>query len=244
MNFIYDPPITAKIKTMKQCVCWHKPTILNQEIDQTKLVLDDGHNELPEFSFLVLGDTDSATEYGRNLQTQIAQQLLTHIDTCSFTLHTGDLVYPFGSSNFYLDKFVKSYQEVFGIRSNFHKNNYEQIIFNQPIFPVPGNHDYYDLPFLPRLIAQLSLPVRRWLKSQFGLTFGWDSSYQGKAYGQILLDCLSQFDKPQELANHLNQHYTAKNQTGNCLRYQPGKFTRLPNRYYTFRYGGIDFFCP
>jgi hypothetical protein len=26
------------------------------------------------------------------------------------------------------------------------------------------------------------------------------------------------------------------------LRYQPSKFTRLPNRYYRFRYGGIDFF--
>ena len=28
-----------------------------------------------------------------------------------------------------------------------------------------------------------------------------------------------------------------------CLNYQSGKFTRLPNRYYTFHYGGIDFFA-
>ncbi len=27
------------------------------------------------------------------------------------------------------------------------------------------------------------------------------------------------------------------------MRYRPGQFTRLPNRYYTFRYGGIDFFA-
>jgi hypothetical protein len=45
------------------------------------------------------------------------------------------------------------------------------------------------------------------------------------------------------LENHLDLHYTAKSHTGVCLRYQPGNFTRLPNRYYTFRYGGIDFFA-
>ena len=243
MKFIYDPSIAAKIHTMKQCVCWQNQIIINQGIDQTQLVLDDHQNELPEFSFLVLGDTDSATESGRRLQAKIAQQLLLHIDSCKFTLHTGDLVYPFGSGEFYLDKFMQLYQNVFG--NNNHDQNHEsnQIIFNQPFFPVLGNHDYYDLSLLPRLISQLSSPVRRWLKSQFGLNFGWDSSYQGKAYGQQFLDCLSQFKKQSELGNYLNQHYTAKTKTGNCLRYQPGKFTRLPNRYYTFQYGGIDFFA-
>jgi hypothetical protein len=47
----------------------------------------------------------------------------------------------------------------------------------------------------------------------------------------------------QMLAEHLDQHYTAKTDSGQCLRYQPGIFTRVPNRYYTFRYGGIDFFA-
>ncbi|MGF1676781.1 MAG: metallophosphoesterase, partial [Rivularia sp. (in: cyanobacteria)] len=51
------------------------------------------------------------------------------------------------------------------------------------------------------------------------------------------------FKLPGELARHLDQHYTAKTDTGRCLRYVPGQFTRLPNRYYTFRYGGIDFFA-
>ncbi|HEY9871791.1 MAG TPA: hypothetical protein V6D12_00020, partial [Candidatus Obscuribacterales bacterium] len=40
-----------------------------------------------------------------------------------------------------------------------------------------------------------------------------------------------------------DRHYTAQTSTGRCLRYEPGSFTRLPNRYYTFRSGGIDFFA-
>ena len=41
----------------------------------------------------------------------------------------------------------------------------------------------------------------------------------------------------------MDKYYTAKTDTRRCLRYLPGQFTRLPNRYYTFRYGGIDFFA-
>jgi hypothetical protein len=45
------------------------------------------------------------------------------------------------------------------------------------------------------------------------------------------------------LRDSLEQNYTAKTETGYCLQYEPGEFTRLPNRYYTFQYGGIDFFA-
>ena len=42
-------------------------------------------------------------------------------------------------------------------------------------------------------------------------------------------------------------HYSAVSDDGQenlpCLNYQPGKFTKLPNRYYSFRYGGVDFFA-
>ena len=50
-------------------------------------------------------------------------------------------------------------------------------------------------------------------------------------------------DTPAKLGQHLDRHYTAETETGRCLNYQPGQFTRLPNRYYTFRSGGIDFFA-
>jgi hypothetical protein len=51
------------------------------------------------------------------------------------------------------------------------------------------------------------------------------------------------FPSSKELGEHLDRHYTAQTDTGRCLRYEPGHFTRLPNRYYTFRSGGIDFFA-
>ena len=54
------------------------------------------------------------------------------------------------------------------------------------------------------------------------------------------MDCLINLE-PNQLRSHLDKHYTANN--GTCLRYVPGEFTRLPNRYYSFRYGGIDFFA-
>nr|MDJ0597141.1 metallophosphoesterase [Pleurocapsa sp. MO_226.B13] len=47
----------------------------------------------------------------------------------------------------------------------------------------------------------------------------------------------------ENLKKHLDTHYTAEFTGDRCLNYQPGKFTRLPNRYYTFRYGGIDCFA-
>ncbi|HIK46905.1 MAG TPA: metallophosphoesterase, partial [Leptolyngbyaceae cyanobacterium M65_K2018_010] len=39
------------------------------------------------------------------------------------------------------------------------------------------------------------------------------------------------------------RHYGPWDGLTQGLRYRPGEFTRLPNRYYTFRYGGIDFFA-
>ncbi|MGL5796362.1 MAG: metallophosphoesterase family protein, partial [Waterburya sp.] len=74
------------------------------------------------------------------------------------------------------------------------------------------------------------------------LDVGWHGSYQGEAYARAFLDYLIDKDKL-SLERHLDNHYIANHQGEKCLQYQPGKFTRLPNRYYTFRYGGIDFFA-
>ncbi|NEP17755.1 MAG: metallophosphoesterase, partial [Leptolyngbya sp. SIO4C1] len=46
-----------------------------------------------------------------------------------------------------------------------------------------------------------------------------------------------------DLAAHLDRYYTAQTHTGRALSYQPGQFTRLPNRYYRFQQGGIEFFA-
>lgn len=38
--------------------------------------------------------------------------------------------------------------------------------------------------------------------------------------------------KHKALQQHLDDRYTAEHTGDRCLNYQPGEFTRLPNRYY------------
>jgi hypothetical protein len=117
------------------------------------------------------------------------------------------------------------------------------MVFNKPFLPVLGNHDYYDLPLVFGLLAQGSLPLRRLLRLKLDLNIGWHGSSQGNAYARAFLDYLQGLDESKDLGRHLDCYYTGKTDTGRCLRYQPGQFTRLPNRYYAFRRGGIDFFA-
>lgn len=243
MKFVSDPPIPVKIRKMQQRVRWRDPVILNRQIDQTRFVLDDGQQETEEFSFLVMGDTGVGVEQEQNAQRRIAEQMLPHLDRSRFVLHTGDVVYLVGSSEYYLDNFIKPYREFLVGGDRPQSIAYNQMIFKRPILPVPGNHDYYDLPLFKGLLTGLTLPLRRLLRFNLDFDIGWHGSYQGQAYTQAFLDGLSRFHSNEELIHHLKQHYNYRTETGWCLRYQPEKFTRLPNRYYTFRYGDIDFFA-
>lgn len=237
MNFLSDPSTSKKMQVMGQKVRWGDRVITQQNIDQTRLKLDDEQAQQPNFSFLVLGDTDAGLEAQQNPQWEIARALLPHLDTCRFTLHTGDVTYPLGAAEFYLNHFITPYRDL--LLRGTQPNGNSPLVFSSPFFPVPGNHDYYDLAPIPKFLTTLLKPLQRWIK----LSPNWASSGQGSAYAKIFLDCL---DQPQTLAalnQHLQQHYTAQTETGRCLRYQPGKFTRLPNRYYTFQYRGIDFFA-
>ncbi|MCL6434579.1 MAG: metallophosphoesterase [Leptolyngbyaceae cyanobacterium HOT.MB2.61] len=243
MAFVTDPPIATKILKMGQRVRWRDPLILRREIDQTRLVLDDGQTDNPEFSFLVIGDSGSGPHRGHNPQRQIAEKLLLHRDECRFVIHTGDVVYLVGSSEYYPKNFIEPYREFLVGGEHPKQIAFNRMVFNFPFFPVPGNHDYYDLPFLYGLLAQATLPLRRLLQSQLDIDVGWHGSGQGNAYACAFLDCLRAINLPSELERHLDQHYTVKTDTGYCLCYQPNRFTRLPNRYYTFRVGGIDFFA-
>jgi hypothetical protein len=54
MKFVSDPPIDVKIRKMKQRVRWLEPSLVERGIDQTRMVLDDGLEDNPEFSFLVV----------------------------------------------------------------------------------------------------------------------------------------------------------------------------------------------
>lgn len=243
MKFVFDPPIATKISKMKQRVRWQEPLIVERGIDQTQMVLDDGIADDPEFSFLVIGDSGTGYHRGHNPQREIAELLLEHRDRSRFILHTGDVIYLVGSSEYYPNNFIKPYREFLVGGEQPKEIAYDQMVFNLPFLPVPGNHDYYDLPLVYGILAQLSWPLRHLLRSQIDLDVGWHGSNQGQAYARAFLDYLQAFNNPRELERHLDLHYTAKTNTGRCLRYQPGSFTRIPNRYYTFRCGGIDFFA-
>ncbi len=243
MKFVSDPPIDVKIRKMKQRVRWLEPSLVERGIDQTRMVLDDGVEDNPEFSFLVVGDSGSGPHQNHNPQRQITELMLEHRDSCRFLLHTGDVIYLVGSSEYYQDNFIKPYREFLVGGEQPDRIAYDQMVFNKPFLPVPGNHDYYDLPFFFGLLAQTTLPLRRLLRLKLDLNIGWHGSSQGNAYARAFLDYLQAFEDSGQLGRHLDRHYTAKTNTGRCLSYQPGQFTRLPNRYYTFRSGGIDFFA-
>lgn len=245
MKLISEPQISVKISKMRQRVRWLNTNILSRGIDQTSLVIDDGQDNQADFSFIVIGDTGTSVNYGDHPQRKVAEMMLKHRDKCRFILHTGDVVYTVGSSEYYHKNFISPYREFIhgGGNPELLKNmKYNEMVFNIPFLPVPGNHDYYDVPWMYRLLTGSTLKLRQILGYK-NIEIGWHGSNQGDAYARAFLDYLQAIASLPDLEHHLDQHYTAKSNFGRCLRYQPGKFTRLPNRYYSFRYGGIDFFA-
>ncbi|MBW4601580.1 MAG: metallophosphoesterase [Calothrix sp. FI2-JRJ7] len=243
MKLASEVGIAEKIRRMNQRVRWQHPLLVNKNIDQTKFVFDDGKASEQEFSFLVVGDSGSGSHTSHNPQRQVAELMLPHHDECRFMLHTGDVIYLVGSSEYYQQNFIQPYRE-FLVGAQHYKNiAYDKMTFKLPILPVPGNHDYYDLPIFWGIVSLGTMPIRRLLKSKLDLDVGWHGSRAGDAYAKAFIDYLKAFNSDEQLIQHLDNHYDAKTDSGYCLRYEPGKFTRLPNRYYTFRYGDIDFFA-
>jgi 3',5'-cyclic AMP phosphodiesterase CpdA len=243
MKFVSDPKIKVKIDKMKRRVRWQEPLLQEKGIDQTKLVVEGQDNDNPEFSFLVIGDSGCGSHLKHYPQRTIAQMMLEHLEPCRFVLHTGDVVYQVGSSEYYHQNFINPYQEWLVGGENPQQLQYDNLTFKLPFFPVPGNHDYYDLPFIYGLLAQVTWLPRRLFRDKIDLDVGWHGSHQGEAYAKAFLDYLIDINGKINLAQHLDTHYIARQGGDRCLQYQPQQFTRLPNRYYTFRYGGIDFFA-
>lgn len=243
MEFVSDPPIAVKIQKMKQRVRWQHSLIAEREIDQTELVVEDGSGDDPEFSFLVIGDSGSGSHRGHHPQRKIAEMMLEQGEDCRFVMHTGDVIYLVGSYEYYFRNFIDPYREFLVGGEQPKQIKYDNMVFNRPFFLVPGNHDYYDLPLFYGILAQTAAPLRYLLRSRLDFDVGWHGSQQGKAYAKAFLDYLLALENDAALAQHLDQHYTASGSMGRCLRYQPKQFTRLPNRYYQFRYGGVDFFA-
>jgi 3',5'-cyclic AMP phosphodiesterase CpdA len=243
MQLVVNPEIETKIRRMKERVRWQDPIIQNHGIDQTSLSLNIPQVENPDFSFLVIGDSGSGKHRGQNPQRQITQQMLPHLQDCQFILHTGDVVYLVGSQEYYSKNFIEPYKEFIVGGEYPQKIAYDNITFSIPFLPVPGNHDYYDVPFVTRILSGTTLTLRNILSSQLDLDIGWRGSRQGQVYAKAFLDYLQRFKSDQAFVKHLDCNYSSEGKTGRCLQYQPGSFTRLPNRYYTFQCGKIDFFA-
>jgi 3',5'-cyclic AMP phosphodiesterase CpdA len=240
MKFIFDPPISEKIAQMAQRVRWQDIAFRTRKIDQTQIHIDDRHQNSAEFSFLVLGDSGFGGNNSFSPQNQIAQLMLEHQDQVNFVLHTGDVVYEVGSKEYYLQNFINPYREFIIDKKDCSKIPYDQITFKIPFFLVPGNHDYYNLPLPYGIAAQAAKPLLRLMRSNHDLNLGLQGSNVGETYARAFLDHTADLT-PEAFNKHLDLHYTAYFKGDRCLNYQPHRFTRLPNRYYSFRYGDIDF---
>jgi len=242
MKFVYDPDISVKINRMKRRVRWQDTVIQEQEISQTKLVVEDENRDNPNFSFIVIGDSGCGSHLKHHPQAKIAEMMAQQTSS-GFVIHTGDVVYQVGSSEYYQQNFINPYQEFLVGGEEPDGLAYDRLTFKLPFFLVPGNHDYYDLPLIYGVLAQTTWLPRRLLRGRIDLDVGWHGSYEGDAYARAFLDYLAEIKDRSSLMKHLEHNYTGNHAGDRCLNYQPGKFTRLPNRYYTFRYGGIDFFA-
>jgi 3',5'-cyclic AMP phosphodiesterase CpdA len=242
MKFVTEPSIHTKIHRMKERVRWQHPILQKYGIDQTRLVIAEAPNTAEAFSFLVLGDSGTGRHRRTSPQREVAECVMAHGQDADFILHTGDVVYLVGSSEQYEANFIKPYREWIVGGEHYQYVPYEQMIFKRPFLPVLGNHDYYDLPRFLGFFTGIAGPLRYLLRSYVDLDVGWHGSFQGDAFARAFMDYLRGVP-PFRLKHHVEQHYTSSLESDRCLTYQPGHFTRLPNRYYTFRYAGVDFFA-
>ena len=117
---------------------------------------------------------------------------------------------------------------------------YNKLVFRKPFLAVPGNHDYYNLPFPYGFLVAAAQPLRKFLNVPVTRNVSLRGSASGDTYARAFMDYLKDIPTSQ-LATYLKQHYTTTTDSGLSLTYQSGQFTRLPNRYYHFRHAGIDF---
>ncbi|MBE7385282.1 MAG: metallophosphoesterase [Leptolyngbya sp. SIO1E4] len=241
MGLLLDPPISTKIRKMRSRVRWGTRQILDQGIDQTRLSIADGLAETPAFSFVVIGDSGFGPQPHDHPQREVAEYLATHMEGCRFLLHTGDVVYQMGAPEQYPANFIAPYREWL-VGGDFPEAlSYRNLVFQKPFLAVPGNHDYYNLPFPYGLMVAAVQPLRQFFKVPVTTNVSLRGSASGDTYARAFLDYLKDVPNGQ-LSDYLAQHYTTETDSGRSLTYQPREFTRLPNRYYQFRYGGIDFF--
>ncbi len=259
--------VSARLAAQVQ---WQHSKVRQGQIDQSQLSIADAPSGAVPFSFMVIGDTDAgtpsqSTSNGENdsmfAAGVLAERLRQQMGESRLLLHTGDITYPTGSYQNYWAGFLRPYQWLLAGLPKSANYRSDSVVFNQPLLPVPGNHDYAESKsgFWQPLLRALCDRLR-----SVGIDLGYYGGQGGEAYGQTFLDDLQKLSAKQ-LTKHLATHYSAVvpdamtagriaadgiafdgeilSHSNRCLNYRPGQFTRLPNRYYSFRYGGVDFFA-
>ena len=208
------------------------------------LALPDSQNA-QSFSFLAFGDTGDSESHGPRLSPQdaVAREMARECglsteeekrrhsqaatsgeaipERPALVLHTGDLVYMTGEKRLYDRNFRRPYTDFLTPQSTV-----DDLCFRLPFLPVPGNHDYYDLGVWVKWLARVPLlgeGLRALTRQLLAFSMPEGGSHMGKAYMQAFVDLHSD---------------TARGP----LPYVPGERTRVPNRYYRFTHGNVDFF--
>jgi hypothetical protein len=181
------------------------------------------------FEFLALGDSGDSDPGGARTSPQDAVARFLAQDAAlpdseghgELVLHMGDVVYMTGERRLYDRNFRGPYAPFLTPGSTV-----DNLVFRLPFFPIPGNHDYYDFARWARLLMRtpvLGSSVRAAAREFFAFRVPRGGSGMGKAFMEAFVG------SPPE--------------AGSPLPYLPGSATRLPNRYYQFRYGSADFFA-
>lgn len=182
------------------------------------------------YELLVVGDTGDAevTAAGPAPQDAVARCLAedAHLPGSRgrglLVLHTGDVVYMTGERRLYERNFRRPYAPFLTPESTV-----DRLVFRIPFLPVPGNHDYYDFASWATALARapgVGAGLRAVARELFAFNMPQGGSDQGRAFMEAFLR-----PEPSPLPGP--------------LPYIPGEATRLPNRYYRFRVGSVDFFA-
>lgn len=198
----------------------------------------------PEWSLLVLGDTGDSDRFGAHVSPQNAVATFMAQDCgllqampqgdpiagapplstpARMVLHTGDVNYLTGEQRLYDINFIDPYRAFQTPQSHFH-----DLVFRVPFFPVPGNHDYYDLHGWVSKVMTIGswIGLSKVLTHFFyrlNLSVPLGGSGIGEAYMKAFVD--SDPESPQPLP------------------YRLGQRTKIPNRYYQVRQGNVHCFA-
>src|SRR5439155_18373562 len=182
------------------------------------------------FEFLVVGDSGDADASGprRSPQEAVAEEMAADAalprssGRACMVLHTGDVIYMTGERRLYDRNFRRPYAAFLTPESTV-----DHLVFRLPFLTVPGNHDYYDLGGWGMALARvpfLGAGLRAIAHELFAFSLPEGGSGMGKAYMQAFVD-------------------PGADTSGGPLVYRPSEQTQLPNRYYRFRAGPVDFFA-